>query len=143
MTHLLLKVTGIIILWLILCGMTAWGTMAIFFSYLPDPAKWLLSVLFPLIQLTVLILLKPKGLAYAIFLALFALVLWGYFSMKPSNHREWQADVALVPYAHIEGDRVTVYNIRNCDYKSETDYTARYYNRTLMSQNWISSTCTW
>jgi hypothetical protein len=125
------KVTGNIVLWLILCGMTAWGALAIFFSYLPNGAKPVLSILFALFQLAILIFLKPRGLAYAVFFALFAIVLSGYFAMKPSNDREWQADAALLPYAHIDGNRVTVYNIRNCDYSNETDYTARYYNRTF------------
>ena len=125
------KVIGNIVLWLILCGMTAWGALAIYFSYLPNATKPALSILFALIQLAVLIFLKQRGLAYAIFFALFAIVLSGYFAMKPSNDREWQADVATLPYAHIDGDRVTVYNIRNCDYRSETDYTVRYYDETF------------
>ena len=126
-----LKVIGNIGLWIVLCGMTAWGSLAIFFSYLPHAARPVLSVLFALVQLAVLFFLKPKGLAYAIFFALFAIVLAGWLSMKPSNHREWQADVAVLPYADIKGDRVTVHNIRNCDYRSETDYTARYYDQTF------------
>jgi hypothetical protein len=126
-----LKVIGNIGLWIVLCGMTAWGSLAIFFSYLPHAARPVLSVLFALVQLAVLFFLKPKGLAYAIFFALFAIVLAGWLSMKPSNHREWQADVAVLPYADIKGDRVTVHNIRNCEYRSETDYTARYYDQTF------------
>jgi len=126
-----LKVIGNIGLWLVLCGMTAWGSLAIFFSYLPNAARPALSVLFALVQLAVLFFLKPRGMAYAIFFALFAIVLAGWLSMKPVNHREWQADVAVLPYADIKGDRVTVHNIRNCDYRSETDYTARYYDQTF------------
>ncbi len=125
------KVIGNIGLWLALCGMTAWGSLAIFFSYLPNDVKPILSILFALVQLAVLFFLKPKGLAYAVFFALFAIVLAGWFSMKPSNDREWQADVAVLPYADIDGDRVTVHNIRDCDYISETDYTARYYDLTF------------
>ena len=126
-----LKVIVNIFLWLILCGMTAWGTLAIFYSCLSNPTRPVLAILFTLIQLSVLIFLKPKGLAYAVFFALFAIVLSGYFAMKPSNDREWQPDVARLPYAHIDGNRVTVHNIRNCDYRSETDYTARYYDQTF------------
>jgi len=129
--HLLLKVIGNILLWLILCGMTAWGSLAIFFSCLPNPARPVLSILFALIQLAVLFFLRPKGLSYTVFLALFAIVLLGYFAMQPSNDRDWQADVALLPYAEIDGNRVTVHNIRNCDYRSETDYTPRYYDQTF------------
>jgi hypothetical protein len=131
MAHLLLKVIGNILLWLILCTMTAWGALAIFFSCLPNPARPVLSILFALIQLAVLFFLRPKGLSYAIFFALFAIVLSGYFAMKPSNDRDWQADVAVLPYADIDGDRVTVHNIRNCDYRSETNYTPQHYDQTF------------
>jgi hypothetical protein len=126
-----LKVMGNIFLWLTLCSMTAWGALAIFFSYLPNSVRPILSILFALVQLSVLFFLKPKGLAYAVFFTLFAIVLFGWFRMEPSNDRDWQADVALLPYAHIDGNRVTVYNIRNCDYRSETDFTTRYYDRTF------------
>ena len=130
-TRTWLKVIGKMVLWLVLSGMTAWGALAIYFSYLPEPAKPILSVLFALSQLAILLFLRPKRLAYAIFSGLFALILFGWFSMEPSNDRDWQADVALLPHAFIDGDRVTVYNIRNCDYRTETDYTARYYNKTF------------
>jgi hypothetical protein len=127
----MLKMIGHLLLWLLLCGMTAWGALAIFFSYLPNSAKPVLSALFALGQLAILILLKPKGLAYAVFFALFAIVLSGYLAMKPRNDRDWQADVAILPYADTDGERVTVHNIRNCDYRTELDYKARYYDETF------------
>ena len=129
MTHPWLKMIGKIFFWLVLVGITAWGTLAIYFSYLPEPAKPILSVLFVLSQLAILLFLRPKLLAYAVFSGLFVMVCLGWFSMEPSNDRDWQADVALLPHADIDGDRVTVYNIRNCDYRSETDYSVRYYNK--------------
>jgi hypothetical protein len=57
------------------------------------------------------------------------LVLWS--SLKPSNDRDWQPEVAVLPYATIAGDTVTVHNIRNFDYRSETDYTPAYYDKTF------------
>jgi hypothetical protein len=39
--------------------------------------------------------------------------------------------VALLPWADIRGSSVTIHNIRNCDYRSETDYTVRHYDRTF------------
>ena len=66
--------------------------------------------------------------ALAAYLALFAL-LRGWWCSKPSNERDWQVDVAMLSYAEIEGDVVTVHNIRNFDYRSETDYTPAYYDK--------------
>ena len=37
----------------------------------------------------------------------------------------------MLPWATIDGNKVTIHNIRNCDYRSETDYTCRYYDRTF------------
>jgi len=63
-------------------------------------------------------------------LALAALAsLSGWLLMLPSNNRNWQPDVALLPWADIQGNRVTIHNIRNCDYRSETDYTVHHYDR--------------
>ncbi len=127
----MLKVIGNIFLWLLLCGITAWGALAIFFSYLPGSAKTVIAIFFALCQLAILVFLKPKGLAYAAFFALFAIVLSAYLAMEPRNDREWQADVAMLPFADIDGDRVTVHNIRNCDYLSEMDYRTRHYDETF------------
>ena len=49
--------------------------------------------------------------------------------MAPSNERDWEADVAKLAYAEIEGDNVTVRNIRNFAYRSETDYTPAWYDK--------------
>ncbi len=56
-------------------------------------------------------------------------VLWS--SIEPTNDRDWQPEVAVLPSATIEGDRVTVYNIRNFDYRSETDFTPAYYDKSF------------
>ena len=47
--------------------------------------------------------------------------------MKPSNNRDWQTDVAVLPYATMQGKLVTIHNIRNFNYQTETDFDARYY----------------
>jgi hypothetical protein len=59
-----------------------------------------------------------------------ALGVW-WRSLEPSNERDWQTDVAVLPRATIEGDVVTVHNIRNFDYRSETDYTPAYYDKSF------------
>ena len=37
----------------------------------------------------------------------------------------------MLPYATLDGDLVTVHNIRNFDYRSETDFTPAYYDKTF------------
>ena len=50
--------------------------------------------------------------------------------IEPSNDRAWQPEVAVLPYATFDGDLITVHNIRNFDYRSETDFSVAYYDRT-------------
>jgi hypothetical protein len=64
--------------------------------------------------------------AYALLCAAL-LVLWS--SIEPTNQRDWQPEVAVLPYATISGDQVTVHNIGNFDYRSETDFTPAYYDK--------------
>ena len=56
-------------------------------------------------------------------------VLWS--SLAPTNDRDWQTGLAVLAHATIDGDKVTIDNIRNFDYRSETDYTPAYYDKTF------------
>jgi hypothetical protein len=61
-------------------------------------------------------------------LVLGVLVWW--LAIPASNDRDWQPDVARLPTAAIDGNRVTITNVRNFQYRSETDYTERWETRT-------------
>lgn len=53
------------------------------------------------------------------------------FSLRPSNSRDWQPDVARVATAEIRGDHVTVGNVRNFRYRSAADFDERWEERRL------------
>jgi hypothetical protein len=55
----------------------------------------------------------------------------GWSRIQPSNDRPWRDEEAVQPYAEIEGDVVTVHNIRNFQYRTETDFTPAYYDKTF------------
>lgn len=70
-----------------------------------------------------------RGRSLALFSLLFtALLLW-WSGIVPANDRDWHTDVAVLPAAEFDGQHVTVRNVRNFDYRSETDYTPAYYDR--------------
>ncbi len=52
-------------------------------------------------------------------------------SETPQLDRNWSVDQAVVPTALIEGDTITIKNIRNFSYQSTTEYTPAYYDRTV------------
>ncbi len=61
--------------------------------------------------------------------AFLIIVIW-WSSIQPSNDRIWQPEVAILPYATHKGNLVTIHNIRNFDYRTESDFTPAYYDRT-------------
>lgn len=81
----------------------------------------------------VAVLLRARRARQVLVLGLggFLLVLGWWLCLEPPNAGDWQADVAVLPFADLAGDQVTLHNIRNCDYRSETDYDVRHYDRTL------------
>lgn len=60
-----------------------------------------------------------------------ALVLAWWLTQQPRQDRVWQADVAELAWADIKGEEITLHNIRNFDYRTETDYTPRWETRTV------------
>jgi len=127
-----LRLLGRLILWIVLLMATAWGSGALWFDGPASrPLAGLLAAAFALAALGLLIGLRPRRRAYAAFLILFAVVLGWWLSLSPSNDRDWQPDVARLAHAEIQGDLVTVRNIRNFDYRTETDYTPSYYDKTF------------
>lgn len=62
-------------------------------------------------------------------IGLIILVWWA--SIRPSNNRNWALDQAILPYAEINGNVVHIHNIRNFTYRSTSDYTPNYYDKTF------------
>jgi hypothetical protein len=60
-----------------------------------------------------------------------AVILVWWLLIPPSNNRDWQPDVKILPSAQIDGNMVTIHNIRNCDYRTRWDYTVSYYDKTF------------
>ena len=112
--------------------LVGWGALALYFSAsLPGTLSTVAAAGFGLLSLLFFLVARTWEKAMILFAVLFALVLVFFLLKKPSNNRNWQADVALLPYFTIAGDKVTLHNIRNCDYRTETDFTVHHYDKTF------------
>ncbi len=120
---------------LAIAGLTGWGALVLF--YLGPGTGGVRSALvwgfvaLGLASVGALAARRTRWLAAFGFAAAFALALIVWGSATPRNDRDWQPELAVLPYAVIDGDRVTVHNIRNFDYRTETDFTPAYYDRTF------------
>jgi hypothetical protein len=111
--------------------MTAWAAAALYFDVRISWLRAPLAGVYLLAIAAVCIGVKRRGLAAGLTAGGFALVLAWWFSLRPSNDRDWQPDLAVLPYADLKGTQVTLHNIRNCDYRSETDFDVRHYDKTF------------
>ncbi|MDB6095212.1 MAG: hypothetical protein JWM32_2774 [Verrucomicrobia bacterium] len=52
-----------------------------------------------------------------------------WFTLRPSGRGDWAVDVSRLPWAERSGDRVTLHDVRNFSYRTESDYDARWETR--------------
>ncbi|WP_416203394.1 DUF4105 domain-containing protein [Xanthomonas euvesicatoria] len=64
-----------------------------------------------------------------IFSAAFVVLAVSWWLMQPSQDRDWADDVAQRLQPQVHGDIVTLHNVRNFDWRSETDYVPRWETR--------------
>ena len=115
-------------------AVTGWGALALaVVGPGGDTGRLVLATVYGLAGLAAvvaLVLYRALRFALPVFaVALVAIGIW-WGGLRPSNERDWQPEVARLAYATINGDMVTVHNIRNFDYRTETDFTPAYYDRT-------------
>jgi hypothetical protein len=109
----------------------AWGGMSLYYTVPLGPLSAWAAAGYTLASIAIFLLIRTWKKAVAVFALLFTLVLVFFFLHKPSNHRDWQPDLAVLPSATIAGDRITLHNIRNCDYRTETEFTVQHYDKTF------------
>jgi len=133
--HKIPTIIGLILLGLVMIIVGIWGTLALVYTEAyNEMLRYGFAVGFGLVSLVSVILLGSRRLrwkALGSYTLLFMFFLFWYGTITPSNDREWQEDVALLPYATQQENLVTLHNIRNFEYRSETDYTAAYYDKTF------------
>jgi hypothetical protein len=117
------------ILWIVLAGCILWafGALHFDFPFLSSVFAW--GFIVAVVSLMYFVKGIWKKLA-AVFGG-FVLVLVWWLCQSPPKDGDWQADVTELPRAEINGDVVTIHNVRRCDYKSNKDYTPQWETRTV------------
>jgi hypothetical protein len=116
-------------------GVAGWGVLALrYWDHANPPLRNGLAAAYAVVALVLIIALalpRWRWPAVGLFAALFALLVGCWSTIQPSNARDWVTENAVLAYATIDGDRIGLHNIRNFDYRSETDFTPAYYDRTF------------
>ena len=112
-----------------------WASLAIYYSNLPW--AWLrltLALVFAAFGIWALWLSRRRYTSWA-FLAVFAGVVGWWLTIPPSHDRPWRPEVAVMPRAVINGDRVRITGVRDFDYRSRNDFTVRYKEREVQASH--------
>jgi hypothetical protein len=127
-------IAGLLLFAVVMIATAGWGALALYYSGPQTPFQQVgLAGGFSLAALLAIAALASRRWrwrALSAYLLLFAALVTWWLGIEPSNDRDWQPDVARLAYATIDGDMVTVHNIRNFAYRSETDYTPAWYDKT-------------
>jgi hypothetical protein len=123
------RVIGLGLAWLLLAGVTTWAAAALYVDFPLEGAGLPAAIVYLALVAAAFVLLSGQRRKMIACGALFAIVLGWWLTLQPSNARDWQGDVAQTAWAEIDGDKVTINNVRNFDYRTETDYTPHWETR--------------
>jgi Domain of unknown function (DUF4105) len=113
--------------------LAAWGAFALWFQVPGGVLLQGLGVgLWIAFSLAIIVILWRGRLAVGAlsFAVAFAALLIWWMLIAPSNSRLWADDVAQMTTGVVDGDSVTLHNVRNFDWRTKTDYTQRWETRT-------------
>jgi hypothetical protein len=109
-----------------------WGLLALWYQLPSDHAPKVLGMtLWVALSFTVLVALWRRRAAQGLlgFSAAFAILLFWWHQLPPSNDYAWADDVAQMTSGTVDGDLVALHNVRNFDWRSNSDYTQRWETR--------------
>ena len=121
---------GLSLLWAVLALVTLWSAAALFIDVRISWLRLPLVVAYALGIVAVLIWVRRPWKA-SVLAGGFLLVLGWWLTLQPANDRDWQPSVAVLPYAALNGNQIAIHNIRNFDYRTETDFDVHHYDKTF------------
>jgi hypothetical protein len=127
----ILRAIGITAIWFFLALLTLWAVAALYVDLRVAALRIPVTLIYVFGIIALLVKLKGSPWAAALCFIGFCTVLAWWLTLKPSNEGDWQPDVDRTAWAEMEGDRVTIHNLRNCEYRTETDYANCWSDRTL------------
>jgi hypothetical protein len=115
-----LTLASVLLLWIGILGWGAWSFGALWFDCPVASSSHAIAFAYLGVFL-VLLFLVVNGRRWASLglVALMVLVTLWWSLLKPRNDRDWQSDVSRTPWAEVNGDLVTIHNVRNFNYRTD------------------------
>ena len=103
-----------------------WALTALHF----DAGAWFPLALLALAAGAVIVLRSARGTALVVLVGCATVLAWWY-TLSPDNNREWRPEVARLPGAQIDGNKITVTNVRNFSYREDEEFDVNWETRSL------------
>lgn len=114
-----------VVVWVAGAALAAWAFGALWFDAAPAAAWGFFAAV-----IAAMVALRGGGRAWLVPFVGFAVVLAWWLTLTPSHQREWAVEYSKLPRAEIEGDKVTISNLRNFDCPPGADPVPRWETRT-------------
>ena len=109
-----------------------WAALALWYrlpggraSRVLGSAAWVVFVL----AMAVLAIHQHSWIPLGAYVAAYAMLWLWWVGIVPSGQRDWRDDVARLLTGNVQGDLVRLDNVRNFDWRSDTDYDIRWESR--------------
>jgi hypothetical protein len=130
-TAAFLRLTATILATLLVAFPAIWGSFALWYQ-IPggQPLKALSVLLWAACSAATLIALwQGRGAGLLLFALAFAGLLIWWTRLQPTNDGIWADDVGRITAGTVDGNRITLHNVRNFDWRSTAEYTQRWETR--------------
>jgi len=128
-----LRIAATVLATLVIAFPAIWGGFALWYQIPGGQLVKAFSVViwgaFSVAMLVALIQGRTTLGVLAFALAFAGLLLW-WTHIAPTNDHDWADDLAQITHGVVDGNQVTLHNVRNFDWRSTTDYTPRWETRT-------------
>jgi hypothetical protein len=115
-----------------------WATLAIYYSNLPwFELRLALAAAFAAFAIWALWFSRQRRMSILAAVLFLGVVAW-WIAIPPSHDRNWRPEVAVMPRAVIDGDRVRLTGVRNFDYRTRNDFTVRYEEREILLSHLVA-----
>jgi hypothetical protein len=110
--------------------MTVWAAAALYVDVRAPQWRMPLAILYGIAAIAIIV--KASRIAAWILLACgFSVVLAWWFRLQPTNNGPWNGNDGRTAWTETNGDAITIHNLRNCEYRTENDYSNCWSDRTV------------
>jgi hypothetical protein len=117
-------------LWLLGIVLQAWSAGALNFCSFPLHKEWRpkVAIAYAVVIALIWIMSRFRLRGLVVSMVLYLIVLMWFHALKPKTEAVYPANLQMA-YADINGDYITLHNVRNCQYRTKDDYDVKYETR--------------